>query len=207
MRKVVVCVQGMRFLAGAPAHHLAEAFAARGSGRCSFVGVCQGITDLSPQELFQLGGFVVTLSPQQAIEIPAGFLVAEASLSSNNVVIHWVTARAVPQDLQQVSDCIDACFKMARADAQNKDLSEAQRRVVSVTLAQLEAAAIAREWLAARSMSIEDASNEASANTGTPVPATLSPFRMRLSDSASSFRNAAPPLVGLVSQNREQSGL
>ncbi|CAE7507244.1 PLG [Symbiodinium necroappetens] len=93
--RMVACITGTRFICGAPlqdlCQHLSEKLGDDWAG--SFLQLCDQLPQLSAQELGDVGGFFVVLKEKQMIEIPAGYVFAEAPLTPASVGSYWSVLR------------------------------------------------------------------------------------------------------------------
>ena len=93
--RMVACITGTRFICGAPlqdlCQHLSEKLGDDWAG--SFLQLCDQLPQLSARELGDAGGFFVVLKEKQMIEIPAGYVFAEAPLTPASVGSYWSVLR------------------------------------------------------------------------------------------------------------------
>ena len=121
--KLVVCSEGLRFVAGLPYARLAER-ARKADQKAgvehvpSFIELSNHLVKLSPDELFQMDGFAVVLKPGQAARIPEGSLVCEAAVSPICIVSHWNVIRP-PSHFKEWTEHVRMCMEGLEADMKN----------------------------------------------------------------------------------------
>lgn len=105
--KMVVCHEGIRFVAGVCAEKLLDYVESKDAvnraeddpWQRSFLQLLSRLPCLDPEEFSTLDGFFVMLKPSQALEIPGGYIIAETCLSTSCVVSTWSCVRQ--EDVQE----------------------------------------------------------------------------------------------------------
>ncbi|CAE7035195.1 unnamed protein product, partial [Symbiodinium microadriaticum] len=208
---MVYCVDGIRFFAGVPIKALQEHLSeTKSEHQNSFYGACAALPEMSPIAVFELGGFCTTLHANQVLEIPPGFLCAEALLTETNTIMHWTTLRPIKQDLLDFKGQIDVARAIIEHD--RATLPADKHPTLDVCDAQVQAAGIVLRWAEQQSRAIED---DVDVCPGGPGTMTLSAVK-NLWIAAADGRQTAGPLslsrdvaekfarvlAGLIAQSR-----
>ena len=134
--KMICCRQGVRFVAGVAADRLLEHVRAadtnveengdEDSWQNSLLQLFVKMTRLSPKELFQLHGFFVLLKPNQVLEVPGGYILAETSMTNVCVTSSWNCLRAEDANAAWVTGLVGSLQDLAQADLATESLLGAQ---------------------------------------------------------------------------------
>ncbi|CAE7808670.1 unnamed protein product [Symbiodinium sp. CCMP2592] len=196
---MVYCADGIRFFAGVPIKALQEhLFDTKSEHQGSFHGACAALPEMSPISVFELGGFVTTLQANQVLEIPPGYLCAEALLTDTSTIVHWTTLRPIQQDLQEFGVQVDVARTIIEHDKAN--LPADKRPTLDVCAAQVQGAAIVRLWAEQKSRALEDCLE----GPGLRNLVTLWAVKKWIADSDGhrTVEQFARHLAGLIAQNR-----
>ena len=118
--KMVVCHEGIRLVAGVSAASLLDYVESKDAvnrevddaWQCSFLQLLSRLPMLTAEELNELGGFFVMLKPNQALEVPGGYILAETCLSTSCVVSTWSCVRQ--EDVQEGATWTDSLGRLRR---------------------------------------------------------------------------------------------
>ena len=163
--KFLGVVDGFQFIAGVDIKKLQDTISTKDTFKewhhtaSSFFGLSKALVSLTPAELNEMGGFAAVVQPNQVIEIPAGFIIAQTSLSNTCTYVHWVACRpsqlSWDEQIKVASDAVDQDYQ----DLSKQDpgaVSQTQLAFLKKVEYQLALAPILLKWFRERAARKEE---------------------------------------------------
>ena len=159
--KFIAVVDGFHFVAGVDIKRLQDALAQDDFKELahlapSFLGLSKALVSLNPDQIYKMGGFAAVVQPNQVLEIPAGFIMAQTSLSSTCTIVHWATCRpdslSWHEQIKVASEAVEHDISQSQVAAGGASLSvsQAELKFLQKVGYQLEIAQHLLKWLHGR---------------------------------------------------------
>jgi hypothetical protein len=159
--KFIAVVDGFHFVAGVDIKQLQDALAQDDFKDLahlapSFLGLSKALVSLKPDQIYKMGGFAAVVQPNQVLEIPAGFISAQTSLSTTCTFVHWSTCRpdslSWEEQIKVASDAVEHDISKSQVATEGASLtvSQAELKFLEKVQYQLDLAPLVLKWLHGR---------------------------------------------------------
>eukprot|EP00435_Cladocopium_sp_Y103_P017911 s3226_g4.t1 len=150
MSRFLANYEGVHFVSGVGLCELAQGIQDHPTLKdkaTTFLDLCEAMVMLTKEELWGMGGFAVTLQPRQVLEIPAGFVVAQTSLSATSIFLHW-TAQRRDANFRKWGHQVEKAMELLNADLARMDNPDTKRakNFLDSTISQLKVSPHILKW-------------------------------------------------------------